>query len=201
MGTMLGLSLLLLAGFIYYYMTNSNADSGNAEIAGKEVSTNNGIDSSGTADELELTEPAAIDRATEEEKPVMPEKRSATNNTTTNPNTAVVSNSNSTGPISFSVKGKSLSDLVAKIRAKSFQFMKNKEFTPVNPVFDEQRNTFSCTLERIPSDFVRISIAHSDGTNPCEACDAVLNNNPGSQLLADADKNGMTIQVIAVAAP
>ena len=174
-------------------MTNSNADSGNPESASKEISTNNGIGSSGTADELELTEPAAIDRATEEEKPVVPKKQPSANNTATNPNT--------TGPISFSVKGKSLSDLVAKIRAKSFQFMKNKEFTPVNPVFDEQRNTFSCTLERIPSDFVRISIAHSDGTNPCEACDAVLNSNPGSQLLADADKNGMTIQVIAVAAP
>ena len=201
LGTMLGLSLLLLAGLIYYYLNNNNAESDEAGSPKPAISANNGIDSSAAPLTDDLAASTEAESSTENEKPTVPDKRSSADNPTADSAAASVSDPNGTGPISFSVKGKSLTDLVAKIRAKSYQYMKNKAFTPVNPQFDETKNLFTCTLERIPSDYVRISIAHSDGTNPCDACDAVLNNNPGSSVLADKNKNGTIIKVIAVAAP
>ncbi|MFM7710405.1 MAG: hypothetical protein ACKO5C_05765 [Ferruginibacter sp.] len=199
LGIMLVLSLLLLAGLVYYYLNNNKADTANTDSPNPAATANNGIDLSVAPDSENLAESTEIETVIELEKPVVPDNRSASENTSTD--AVAAADPNSTGPISFSVNGKSLTDLVAKIRSKSFQYMKNKDFTPVNPQLDETRNLFTCTLERIPSDFVRISIAHSDGTNPCDACDAVLNNNPGSSVLADKNKNGTIIKVIAVAAP
>ncbi len=98
----------------------------------------------------------------------------------------------------FSIKSKTLSDFSKKIRETSSEYMQYGDLTPIDIQINISTLSFSCNFIQKTSGFIKMGLFYGPKSVGCESCESVINNNPGSKVLARSSNSVFVSQLIGV---
>lgn len=103
--------------------------------------------------------------------------------------------------IKMSVRGSDLPSLSTKIKNESERILSNNpNLYPVDVRLNLASNSFSCRFEErsSPSNILKLGLYFGPDNIGCESCGKVIQNNPGSTVLASQNHGGFDAQIIAI---
>ena len=98
----------------------------------------------------------------------------------------------------FSIKAKSMSELAAKIKSMSTEYMQYGDLNPIDIKLNVNTLTFSCNFTTKDTGFIKLGLYYGPKATGCESCENVLNNNTGSKVVNQGISNLFAYQLIAI---
>lgn len=101
----------------------------------------------------------------------------------------------------MSVSGSDLTSLSNRIKEESARILSNNPFLyPVGVRLNLASMSFSCRFEErsAPTNLIKLGLYFGPENMGCESCGKVLQNNPGSVVLASQNQGGYDTQVIGI---
>jgi hypothetical protein len=103
--------------------------------------------------------------------------------------------------VKMSVSGSDLTSLSNRIKEESARILSNNPFLyPVGVRLNLASMSFSCRFEErsAPTNLIKLGLYFGPENMGCESCGKVLQNNPGSVVLASQNQGGYDAQVIGI---
>lgn len=103
--------------------------------------------------------------------------------------------------VKMSVSGSDLTSLSNRIKEESARILSNNPFLyPVGVRLNLASMSFSCRFEErsAPTNLIKLGLYFGPENVGCESCEKVLQNNPGSVVLASQNQGGYDAQVIGI---
>lgn len=98
----------------------------------------------------------------------------------------------------FTIKAKSMSELAAKIKSLSTEYMQYGDLNPIDIKLNINTLTFSCNFMAKETGFIKLGLYFGPKSTGCVSCENVLNNNSGSVVINQGVSNIFDYQLIAI---